>query len=566
MAYKIDLSVKKNYYADVIGSSYTDGTPTITDPFNVIYMDFDTPINIVAEYDYSTSSHRKHVITLTPPANSQLKILIISQFQGSTPTIVNQNYPYIFHYAIFCRTSAPEAKSTFHWHEVITGDSPDTIDSNIRPSSYVYTGSSYIYTSHGANAYDARNVSVSVSPNVLNVVTQPTLATAPRYGWSGDNYVKMLVYSIAHGVEPAEVDVDDPYDGIPDSGPDGGGGDFDDSSDPIDFPPLPAVSVADAGMCTIYKPSLANLQALNAYLWEDTSSGGINEKAFKENMKANIMECFMGLSLIPCIVPATNTKTLKIGNITTPYDYPVVDSQFVDVDMGTLTIKTGTGGTYLDYAPYTKAQIFLPFIGFNNIDIDDIMNKTLTLRYRFDVISGSCMAFLKCGSSVLYQFAGNCQLTIPLTGGDYRQIISAGISSVLHGVQTAAGVATTVAGVATGNPLMIGAGAASALNGSAGLASDTMNSKVNPTRSGVVSGNAGIMSYHYAYIVLTRPDVIKPKKQYKLMGYPSYIFKTCAELTGKGFTSFSELKMDSVTLTQSEKEELAGILKGGVYL
>ena len=48
--------------------------------------------------------------------------------------------------------------------------------------------------------------------------------------------------------------------------------------------------------------------------------------------------------------------------------------------------------SYLDYAPYTKAEIFLPFIGFCPLNINDIMGKSVDITYNIDLLSGVCTA------------------------------------------------------------------------------------------------------------------------------------------------------------------------------
>lgn len=352
---------------------------------------------------------------------------------------------------------------------------------------------------------------------------------------------------------------DDPYDGIPDSDVDGGGGDFDDNSIPVDFPPLPAISVADGGFVTIYTPTLAQIKSVNNYLWQVYDP---DPSITLPRILGSIMDIFIGLSILPITIPSTSTKQVLLGGHATGLNLPVADSQFVDVSFGTLDIKTGTGGSYLDYSPYTKAQIFLPYIGFREISIDDIMGKTLELRYRVDIVSGACLALLKCGTSVLYQWTGNCAINIPLTGVDYTNTYRSALSAVGHIGQVVAGVVGTAATGGAGAALGLGV----AGNGLAGLASDALNAKPEYPRSGSLGGPAGVMGHQMAYVCLSRPDIVKPKNQQAFVGYPCFITYTINDLEGQGFTQFSDVILDGVELTKEEVEELAGILKGGVYL
>lgn len=412
--------------------------------------------------------------------------------------------------------------------------------------------------------------------------TEGSMLTNPSY--SDENclnlteFTDLNEYEYFEGNVPTELfeyilgkpwEETDPYADVPANEPEGGDGDFDDTSDPIDFPTLPTISVSDAGFVSILNPSLAELKNLSDYLWSPIFDIDTVKKIY-----ANPIDVILGLSILPVSIPANNTKRIKIGGLDTGIDMHVADAQFLDVDFGTLTIKSGTGNSYLDYEPYTKAAIFLPYIGWRDLSIDEIMNKTLTLKYRIDIVSGGCNAMLKCGDSVLYEFQGQCALQIPVTGVDYTSTISAAISAVGHigSAVTGAvgGFGSALGGAALNNPVAglsgIGQVGESVMNGLSGLASDVMSAKPQFPRSGSLGGTAGVLGHQQAYICLTRPRLARPKKQSSFVGYPAFITYTLSELEGTGFNSFESVKLEGIGLTAGEVSELSNILKGGVYL
>ena len=377
-----------------------------------------------------------------------------------------------------------------------------------------------------------------------------------------------VMNSILQGETPQEDD--DPYIDVGDNEVEGGGGDFDDSSIDIDFPPTPVISVADAGFVSLLTPTLSQIQALSSYMWSTSFDPSQVKKLF-----ANPMDVFIGMSILPINIPSSSTKTIKIAGINTGLVMNAADSQFVSVDFGTLTIKTGTGGSYLDYSPYTKASIFLPYIGWRDIDIDEIMNKTLHLKYCVDIVSGGCVAWLKCGGSVLYEWTGQCAVNIPLTSIDFTSTASAAISAVGH-IGSAVGgmISGGTSGAASlsgfGPPgVVVGAmagGVSGAMNGLAGLAQDALNAKPTFPKSGSLGGPAGVMGHQQAYICLHRPAMAKPKYQSKYMGYPSFITRKVSDLVGTGFNAFSDVRLQGLGLLDTEIAELTTLLKGGVYL
>lgn len=473
--------------------------------------------------------------------------------------------PDSFFYIAFCKTDATSA--TLKYTLQVGSGTPSTNTCNILTGSGTSGGGfwgnwSTHTTPEGYTIHD-----IGTAHNYVNTdpyTSSVNVSNAYYPTWGTDRYNLIDAY---YNWTPED---DDPYAGVGDNDVEGGGGDFDDTSIDIDFPPTPTISVADAGFVSLLTPTLAQIQALSSYMW----STAFDETQIKK-LFANPMDVFIGMSILPITIPSSNTKTISIAGINTGLAMNLADSQFVNVDFGTLTIKTGTGGSYLDYSPYTKASIFLPYIGWRDIDIDEIMNKTLHLRYCVDIVSGGCVAWLKCGGSVLYEWTGQCAINIPLTSIDFTSTASAAISAVGHlgsaiGGMISGGASGAMSGADFG-PAGIVAGAiggsiGSAINGVAGLAQDALSAKPTFPKSGSLGGPAGVMGHQQAYICLHRPAMAKPKYQSKYMGYPSFITRKVSDLVGTGFNAFSDVRLQGLGLLDTEIAELTALLKGGVYL
>lgn len=362
--------------------------------------------------------------------------------------------------------------------------------------------------------------------------------------------------SIYKSIDPDYyVESVDPYNNGGTSGNDsttgkGGQGNFDSTSDSVDFPELPTLSASDTGFITLFSPTIGQLKALSSYMWSDLFSLDSFKKVF-----ADPMDAILGLSIIPVRVPESGSGQVVVGNISTSVTMTKADSQFVEVDCGTLNVKEFWGG-YLDYDPYTKADIYLPYCGIHPLKTDDIMNKAIHLKYHVDILSGACVAYLKCGDSVLYTFSGACSCSIPITGDNFTNVIN-GVLSV------ASTVGTMVATGGLSAPLSAGL-AAGSLSGVASTAANVMNMKPTVERSGSVSGMSGIMGIQTPYLILTRPNQCLPENQNSIEGYPSYITRTVSSLTG--FTIFENIRLENMSCTDSEKEEIEEILTRGVVL
>lgn len=319
----------------------------------------------------------------------------------------------------------------------------------------------------------------------------------------------------------------------------GGTGSFDTTSDEINFPSVPTLSAVNAGFITLYAPTLAQLNSLASYLWSSSFDLDTFKKLF-----ADPMDVIIGLSIVPVAVPVSGSSSVKIGFIDSGVSMNLASSQYVTVNCGTLT-PAEYWGSALDYSPYTKFSIYLPYIGTRELNTDDIMGKTLQVVYNIDILSGACTAMIKCGGSVLYEFSGACATSIPVTGQNWTQLITSCIQ-------------------------LAGAGIAVAASGgsAAGLLPSTANAvmamKPNIQRTGAVSGSAGMLGVQQPYLIWELPRQSIARDYNKFVGYPSNITALLSTLTG--YTQIESIHLDNIHATQSELAEIETLLKEGVII
>lgn len=339
----------------------------------------------------------------------------------------------------------------------------------------------------------------------------------------------------------------DPYIEGGTSEPGGGSGTFSHTSVPVDIPGLPTTSAADTGFITLFNPSLAQLRSLASYMWSSLFDVDGWHKLF-----ADPMDAILGLSIVPVSVQAGPAKEVKVGNIGTGITLTTAASQYVVVDCGSLNVEE-YWGAYLDYAPYTKAELYLPYCGVHPIQIDDIMGRTVAIKYHVDVLSGSCVAFVKCGNTVLYSFAGQCSSSIPINANNWTNVVNGALS-------IAGSIGTMVATGGLSAPISAG----TAVAAGAAIAGTAMTMKPQIERSGSMGGTAGMMGIQTPYLILTRPRQALPDEQNQYTGYPSYITSTLGDLTG--WTTVSDIHLEGVPCTEGEASEIINILKSGVIL
>lgn len=347
----------------------------------------------------------------------------------------------------------------------------------------------------------------------------------------------------------------DPYTGAgyPASTAPGGysGGSFDFTDDPITGVHTPGLDLLNTGLITAWRPSKATLAQLASWLWT-TTPGQIIQQLF-----GNPINAIIGLNIVPVSPPVDGgTNTIKFGNEDSHVACPKITNQHVTVDCGTLTIDPKYG-SYMDFAPQTSAELFLPYVGGLPLDVNDVIGKTIGVKYQVDVLSGACVAYVFIDGMLHYQKAGGCAATAPITGSQMPNVVSGvlSIAGSVAGFVAAAGAsgASTAAKVASG----IAAGTSVAESAANML-------KQSVSYSGTISGWAGLLGAQKPYLILSMPHAAIPGGQNTLMGYPAWVSGRVGDFTG-----YTECTVDRVTATRAtdkEVEEIKSLLEGGVIL
>lgn len=425
----------------------------------------------------------------------------------------------------------------------------------------------------------------------------------------------LSLFEIGDGNSIIEVITDDPLGPVPPSGEgDEPPGNFDDTSDTIQIPPLPTISAANTGFTRIYNPTLSQVQSLARYLWTDYSIIETIWNHIKQFFE-DPMQAIIGFNLVPVSVPDGGTEEFALMYIGTGVMMTVAANQFVDVDCGTYKLERYYGSA-LDQSPYTKIHCFLPYIGTVRLNTDEVMGATLSVKYRVDIVTGSCVAMVLVDGNVLYQYSGHCAINIPVSSADFSSYVSAainvaktagmGIAAGAAGAAIGAAVASIEAGQASATmasttelATISGTNSISTYGGSsssgtpyipspnsylfehppvgptspvsyAGLSpqnisntvSQVAGGKPNIEHSGSFSGNSGYLGVRRPFLIIERPNMCLPENYQSLNGYPAMI--TMELGTCKGYTRVQQVQLTEMTATNPEQAEILSLLKGGV--
>lgn len=307
-------------------------------------------------------------------------------------------------------------------------------------------------------------------------------------------------------------------------------------------PPLVVPVGSASALWAVYNPTQAEIDALGAWLWSNNFVDQLL-KMFNDPMQAII-----GLhkTFIPPITGAA--QDIKVGYLNSGVSALTVPVQYSSVDCGTINCAEYFGSVF-DYAPYTRVYLYLPFIGFKELDVAQVMRGKINVRYHGDAFTGSCLAEVSVtrdgeSGGVLYTYSGDCAARYPLSHGSYMGIVNA-IAGIGIGIGTAL----------AGAPSM----------GIAGALGMAQHARATVEHSGSFSGNSGAMGIKKPYLVIMRPQTAMANNYEHFTGQPSNSNVVLG--SASGYVRVKECHVEDIAAaTDAEKQMIESALKTGVII
>lgn len=318
-------------------------------------------------------------------------------------------------------------------------------------------------------------------------------------------------------------------------------GTYTDTTDVINVPSIPNVNASSCGLVKMYELTVPQATALSNYLWSAPTE--VIENLKKIMVKP--MDSIISLQLSPINPPLGESGNIYIGGMDSGVQGTEITNQYLQLDCGTVEINKYWGNC-LDFSPYTKASIYLPMIGTQILNVDDIMGKAVGVVYNIDLLSGSVVAFITANGNTLYSYQGVMNSQIPLTGADNAGLVS-----------------STIGLVASGAVAFASGGASVPLTATVASGLSVMNSKQNIQRGGNVGASGGLLAVKYPYITLERAVQSLPNNFKHYKGYTSNITSTIGMC--KGYTEIEYIDLSGIGALKEEMEMLNDVLKGGFY-
>lgn len=362
--------------------------------------------------------------------------------------------------------------------------------------------------------YQSRNIGVKNDAGTVS---------GNLFGYTRGNGSALLLYSkltqerldaILNGVKSDTIDVDDDegtYDN--DSGDGGTGTGNIPTGEDIDEPDKPGKNGASTGLLRGYVLSQEQVTKFSSWLWTSDIIDYIS-KLFTSNP----LDSIITFSMLPYTPSTSETGTSIIlgGKACTEVtDALLINEQFNTFEFTYDGLTEPIWGNALDYEKGVKIELYIPFVGIVNIDVNACVFTKLKLKYIIDCFTGQGIVYListktdatwdsdrkKC---LLGQWTFNCKSSLPLTRNDITSLVSGTIGAV--------------ASIPSGN---VG-----------GVLSAIMGSRQSIQRSGDVATSTAYMSKRNPYIIYTMTKAVIPKGEYGKKGRPQYAVKKVGDCEG----------------------------------
>ena len=246
-------------------------------------------------------------------------------------------------------------------------------------------------------------------------------------------------------------------------------------------------------------------------------------------------------------------STIRLGGLVSfnVSCYPL-SSVYGDTGVYTYNFDGMYYDSFMDFEPYTKITLFLPYIGFVPLRPSECVGGQITVQYRFEALSGKCVAFVKTTdrngrNTGFYQYNGCAGFALPWVGNN------GGGSQLLHSA-AAAGIALA----------MDAKGAAGNVAAFAKEAAHFAAQDSRPTMQGGFGINSGALGADEITLFIQRAQHAMPNHYYDIHGYQTATGGTVGDYSG--YTQFAYVELDTVSATDAEKVEIESLLKAGVYL
>ena len=285
----------------------------------------------------------------------------------------------------------------------------------------------------------------------------------------------------------------------------------------------------------------------------------------RNHFSGSTLEAIVSCIWLPFANVGTGSWVPHVGNtpINVISDASRVTDRICEIGTGTETISfssisggAGPDMTYLERAPYATGELYLPFVGFVELDMDILaFTKNMAISGYVDVITGDIIYLIRYGGVATSQYSGNLATKVPVSGASY------------DGIGVASGAITAFGGLAAASVAVLSGGSAlpALAAAGAGAVHAATSTKIHTMVNGNTSSALGIQfgKDPFAIIYQNQPAFYPLNGPKTELGMPYY--QTVALSTLSGYIKCHDASVD-IPGDGAEQDAVNSYLNSGFYL
>lgn len=293
---------------------------------------------------------------------------------------------------------------------------------------------------------------------------------------------------------------------------------------------------------TVYKCSTGEISELSHKLWHGFLETDVLELI--KQIQTTPIENIISLKLSPWVFEYTEPASIHLGNLDMQIPSLRVQND-IEENIGTFTISQ-VYGSFLDFSPFTTYEVYLPYVGYVQLDSNFILNKELKLFVYIDKLTliGKYQIIRTSDNMLIGEWEFNAGAELPISATNYAQANTQKAANLLSsGLSFVAGkIGGTIEGLA-----------------------NAITTQTHVSNSGKMSANTANMTNRMAYIRITRPYYQDIQGFAHALGRMCNLGLNLSQLNG--FTKIAgSPDLGGLSCTQEEKDELENILTSGFVI
>lgn len=119
-------------------------------------------------------------------------------------------------------------------------------------------------------------------------------------------------------------------------------------------------------------------------------------------------------------IETTIKQRVYFGLYDMDIDCDIIENDIITLDFGCVRIQ-GIYNNSIDYE-HTEITIYLPFVGFLSLNVNDFMNKVINLKYQVNILNGDSLILIYADNNLVMSHSCNIAQKIPYRMSDGEEI------------------------------------------------------------------------------------------------------------------------------------------------